>query len=113
MAEWRKETALMYAAPPRPRTALGFAGKVVRDRRSWVGEVPCGKKSLSAWSDAPSGDQSAGGKYCLGYVIGLMSLSLSGPFHILPRTSKFSRKLVKSSADGGVYAPSGMIDLLT
>ena len=39
-----------------------------------------------------------------------MSSSLTGPCHILQRTSKFTRKLVKSSLGGEVYAFSEMID---
>ena len=39
-----------------------------------------------------------------------MSSSLTGPCHVLQWTSKFTRKLVKSSLGGEVYAFSEMID---
>ena len=39
--------------------------------------------------------------------------SLTGPRHILQRTSTFTRKMVKSSLGGEVYAPSEMVDHMT
>ena len=62
------------------------------------------------WSDAACGDLSQNGKCRLGYLIGSMSSSLTGPCHVLQWTSKFTRKLVKSSLGGEVYAFSEMID---
>merc|ERR1712215_449403 len=41
---------------------------------------------------------------------GIHLSSLSGPCHILQWTSKFTRKLVKSSLGGEVYAFSEMLD---
>ena len=63
--------------------------------------------TLMVWSDAAYGGQSSLGKCRLGYVIGLMSPNLCGPCH---RTSEFTRKLVKSSLGGEVYAFSEMLD---
>ena len=63
------------------------------------GLVGCGLwRSLAEW------------KVPLGYLIGIMSSSLTGPCHVLQWTSKFTRKLVKSSLGGEVYAFSEMID---
>ena len=39
-----------------------------------------------------------------------MSSALSGPCHIIQRTSKFTRKLVTSSLGGEVFAFSEMLD---
>ena len=66
--------------------------------------------SLVGWSDAAYGRLSEEGRCRLGYIIGLMSSSLSGPCHVLQWTSKFTRKLVKSSLGGEVYAFSEMVD---
>ena len=66
--------------------------------------------SLVGRSDAAFGDKSAGGKCVLGYVIGLMSSSLPGPRHVLRLASKLTRRLVRSSLRGGVFALSGMGD---
>ena len=60
-----------------------------------------GTLSLVGWSDAAYGDLSQNGKCRLGYLIGVMFSSLSGPCHILQWTSKFTRELVKSSLGGG------------
>ena len=69
-----------------------------------------GTLSLVGWSDAAYGDLSQNGRCRLGYLIGIMSSSLSGPCHVLQWTSKFTRKLVKSSLGGEVYAFSELID---
>ena len=60
------------------------------------------------WPDAAYGDLSTEGKCRLGFVIGLMSSTLKGPFRILQRTYKFSRKMAKSSLGGEVFALSEM-----
>ena len=72
-----------------------------------------GAMSLVGWSDAAYGDLTKNGKCRLGYLIGLMSSALSGPCHVLQWTSKFTRKLVKSSLGGEVYAFSEMLDHMT
>ena len=46
----------------------------------------------------------------MGYVLGFMSTTLKGPRHILEWTSKFTRKMAKSSQGGEVYAFSEMVD---
>ena len=46
----------------------------------------------------------------LGYIIGLMSSTLQGPVHIIQWTSKFTRKRVKSSLGGEIFALSEMWD---
>ena len=66
--------------------------------------------TLVGWSDAAYGRLSEEGRCRLGYIIGLMSSSLSGPCHVLQWTSKFTRKLVKSSLGGEVYAFSEILD---
>ena len=48
----------------------------------------------------------------MGNAIGLLSSTLNGPLHILHQPSKFTRKLVKSSLDGEVYAFSDMLDYM-
>ena len=65
-------------------------------------EIHGGTRSLVGWSVAAYGDHSAVGKCLLGYFIGLMSSTLSGLCHIIQRTSKYTRKLVKSSLAGEV-----------
>ena len=66
--------------------------------------------ALVGRSDAAYGRLSEEGRCRLGYIIGLMSASLSGPCHVLQWTSKFTRKLVGSSLGGEVYAFSEMAD---
>ena len=73
----------------------------------------CGATLLTGWPDAARGDQSSGGKCFLGYVIELMSSSLSGPWALPQSKSKFTRKVVKSSPGGVVYAFSEAIDHMT
>ena len=66
--------------------------------------------TLVGWSDAAYGGQSSLGDCRLGYVIGLTSSNLCGPRHLIQWTSKFTRKLVRSSLGGEVYAFSEMLD---
>ena len=56
------------------------------------------------WPDAACGDRSEGGRRRQGYVVGLISSSLSSPRHTLQWAAKFNRKLVKGSPGGGAYA---------
>lgn len=51
-----------------------------------------GTTSPAGWSDAVSGDQFPEGKYCLGYVIGLMSFTLVGPCRTPQWTSELQGK---------------------
>ena len=69
-----------------------------------------GTLKLVGGSGAANGGPSQEGFCRLGYVIVLMSSFLSGPRHVLQWTSKFTRKLVKSSLGGEVYAFSEMVD---
>ena len=57
---------------------------------------------LVGWSDA------AFGRCRLCYIIGLMSSTLTGPVRILQWASKFTRKHVKSSLGGEIFALSEM-----
>ena len=70
----------------------------------------CEATSLVGRADAAYGDQSTHGKCRLGYVVGLTSSTLRGPCHIIQWTSKFTRKMAKSSLGGEVYAFSEMLD---
>ena len=56
------------------------------------------------WSDAALGTHGQDGRCRLGYLVGLMSSTLTGPVHILQWTSKFTRKHVKSSLGGEICA---------
>ena len=63
---------------------------------------------LAGWSDAAFGTHTQDGRCRLGYIIGLMSSTLTGPVRILQWTSKFTRKHVKSSLGGEIFALSEM-----
>ena len=67
-----------------------------------------GAMMLVGWSDAAFGTHTQDGRCRLGYIIGLMSSTLTGPVHILQWASKFTRKHVKSSLGGGIFALSEM-----
>ena len=115
---YRLNALIKNAKTDQPRAILKYASSsfppfpVGPDRRGRPrsnGErLSSGVCSLAVWSDAAYGDLSQNGKCRLGYLISNMSSSLSGPCHILQWTSKFTRKLVKSSlGGGGGYLPSG------
>ena len=91
-------------------TAPGRGGKVPTVLRKRGEKAHGGSTTLAGWPDVAYGDQSTECKSRLGYAVGLMSSTMEGPPHILRRTSKFARKVVKSSLDGGVYALSEMVD---
>ena len=63
---------------------------------------------LAGWSDAAFGTHAQDGRCRLGYIIGLTSSTLAGPVHILQWASKFTRKHVKSSPGGEIFALSEM-----
>ena len=65
---------------------------------------------LVGWSDAAFGTHTQDGRCRLGYIIALMSSTLTGPVHILQWASKFTRKRVKSSLGGEIFALSEMWD---
>ena len=65
---------------------------------------------LAGWSDVAFGTHAQDGRIRLGYIIGLMSSTLTGPAHILQWTSKFTREHVKSSLGGEIFALNEMWD---
>ena len=68
-----------------------------------------GTATLAASSGAAAGDQSSAGRRRLGHVQALASAAFRGPRHLLQGTSKFTRKLVKSSLRGVAYAFGEMV----
>lgn len=80
--------------------------------KDWGKTTPIheGTMMLVGWSDAAFGTHTQDGRCRLGYIIGLMSSTLTGPVHILQWTSKFTRKHVKSSLGGEIFALSEMWD---
>ena len=85
-------------------------GKEDGKMRQRSDKIHGGATTIAGWSDAAYGDQLAAAERRLGYVIGLMSPTLSGSRHIIQWMSKFTRGLVKSSLGGEVYAFSEMVD---
>ena len=91
------------------RTVRGWQGAAILTHASsshpneWKEEAVDGEMEARGesvgWSDAAHGGQVAGGKCRLGSVIGIVSTSLTGPRHVLQGTSKFTRKLDKSSLE--------------
>ena len=79
----------------------------MRVRQEWI---HCGALLIAGRSDAASGDQSAGGKCRVDYVVGLIPSTSDEPRHILRWASKFTGELVRSSLGGEVYALTGTID---
>ena len=65
---------------------------------------------LARWPDAAFGTHEQDGRCRLGYLIGLMSSTLTGPVHILQWASKFTRRHVKSSLGEEIFALSEMWD---
>ena len=63
---------------------------------------------MAGWPDAAFGTHGQDGQCRLGYLIGLMSPTLTGPVHFLQWASKFTRKHVKSSLGGEIFALSEM-----
>ena len=103
--EWQRGTALNYASSSRLCKSLRGGGKPKDELRK------CGEKV--GWSDAAYGDRPTGGECRMGYVVGSMSWTLTGPCHILQWTSKFTWKLAKSSPGGEVYALSATADYVS
>ena len=101
---------LKYASSSHPWKAPGWGDRVKGALRKGGERVHCVPMTLLGWYDAAYGGQSTEGKCRLGYVIGLMSSTLKCPCHISQWTSKFTRKMVKSSLGGEVYALSEMVD---
>ena len=107
--EWLKGAVLQYATSSRPWRNLGFARKADSDMRNRGEELHCVAMSLVGWSDVGYGVQSTEVRSRLGSMIGLTPSPLTGPCHMLQRTSTFTRKLVKSCLGGEVYALSGTV----
>ena len=80
------------------------------DARYSKGTIHADAMTPVGWSGAAYGDQSRVGKCRLGHIVGPMSPNLSGPCHLAYWASKITRKLVKSSVGGEVYAVSEMLD---
>ena len=76
-------------------------------------KLHCGTSSLVEWPRAAHVNQLTEGKGRLGYAIGLMSSSLTGPRRALQWTSKSARKFVESSLGGEVYELSGAVDRMS
>ena len=96
----------------------GFKIRIIRSdggslqqprRGEGASKIHGGATTLVGWSEAAYGGQSSCGKCRLGYVTGLMSSILSRPRRIIQGASKFTRKLMKSSLGGEVYAFSEML----
>ena len=105
--EWQKAAVLKNDSSSQLGTVCeGPGGVKMRERKEKIRGITM---TLVGWSDAAYGERSNLGKCRLGYVIGLMSSTLSGLCHIIQWASKFTRKLVKSSQGGKVYAFSEMI----
>ena len=93
--EWQQATELTYVSS----SQLGPGNLAPRDAkmRHRRGKVNGNTRTLAGWSAAAYRGQSSLGQRRLGYVIGLMSPNLCGRCHICHCTSKFTRKVVKSS----------------
>ena len=96
MKERQKLTALEYASSSRTRKSLGSDGKAKEGLCERGEKLHCGSTSLVGWADAAYGEQSTEEKRRLGYAIGLMSSSLTGPRHVRQWISIFTGKLVNS-----------------
>ena len=100
-------TALLnWREPKYDDDEVCIAGEAKDDLCHGGEKLHCGTMSSVGRSDAASGDQWAEGKCRLGYVIGFMVSTLTGPYYILQWAPKCSRKLAKSGLGGGVYAGS-------
>ena len=102
----RKTTAPEDASSFRPWETPdgGCKGKV--DLRNRVRKAHRGSTSLVGQSNAVHGDQSTEGKCRVGFTLGALSPTSSGPRRMLQWTSKFPRMLGKSSLGAEVYAHS-------
>ena len=105
---WRQAAMLKYVPLPHPvGPARGDVDGGMRRRRE---KLHCEAMTPAGWSDASRGDKSAGGKCRPGTAIGPMTSTLSGPCHFLHWTSKYSKKLMRSSLGGELYLRCEMID---
>ena len=104
--KWQSECALKYfAALPKPaRRSLSCPDA------EWGKPRPIHEDTmlLAGWSDAAFGTHAQDGRRRLGYTIGLMPSTLTGPIHISQWASKFTRKHLVGSLRGEIFAPSEM-----
>ena len=63
---------------------------------------------LAGWPDAPFGTHAQDGRCRLGYIIGRTASTLTAPAHIPQWAHIFTRKHVKSSLEGEIFALSEM-----
>ena len=96
---------LEYASPSHLWGAPDFTGETTNDMRNRGKKIHCGATSSEEWSDAAYGDQSTVGKCLPEYV--------TGQCPIVQWTSKFPRKLAKSSLGDEVCALSEAADHMT
>ena len=108
--DWQQATVLKYASPSRRWETLGRRGKAKDDLCSRGERVHRSSMSSVGWSHAAYVGQLAEGTSREGCVVGLVSSTLSGPCHISQWTTTFTRKLVRGSLGGGVYALSERMD---
>ena len=106
--KWQPATELKYFSSC--TQGRGSLDPRIKDERHRKGAIHGNAMTLVGLSDAALGDQFSMGKCRLGYVIGIMSSNLCGPCHLVQWTSKLTRKLVKSSLGGEVYAFSETLD---
>ena len=106
----RKEAAISkYASTSPPRKKVqrkGILGSKRLEYRSLRGKVLCGAMSLAGRSDRVHGDHWRRP----GFAIGFLPSTVHAPCRVLQWSSKFTRKMVKSSLGGQVYAFSEMAD---
>ena len=105
---WRNAAILKYSSPSCLEAPA--RGAVDGRLRSRTETMHCGPMSLVGWPDASYVDKSTEGNRRLGYVLRLFTPTLKSPRHIAPWTSKLTRKLIKSSSGGEVYAFSEMME---
>ena len=72
-------------------------------------KMHCGEMSFVWWPDAAPGYLSKGGSCRIGYIVGLMPSSPSGPRNFLQGDTKFTREVAESSLGCGVYASSELV----
>ena len=99
---WQKRCTLKYPAGlAKPVKCAPLPLDYVWGRSRPIHE---GTMMLVGWSEAAFGPRGQDGRRRLGNIIGLMSSTLTGSVHLLPWTSKFNRKRVKSSQGGDIFA---------
>ena len=99
---WQPRAVLKFASSSNPLSP--FEGGAFGRFRARGERIHKGAMTFVGRSDAAYGWLSEEGRCRLGYIVGLTSSSLSGPRHMIQWASKFTRKLVRSSLDGEVYA---------